>query len=190
MSPKRRQSMHAGEVLAYRTTARPAAAARTVELPEFGADVVATREEMRRELGDVPSAADAVALGRRSPEAMARVKAARARAVANGVALPNLRARRSAPASARETVHAGSYDRAMTTPNKRTVAPHLDGWAVKKDSASRASSVHDTQKQAIHAARQTLKNSGGGELAIKGRDGAVRAQDTVAPGNDPRSSKG
>jgi hypothetical protein len=50
--------------------------------------------------------------------------------------------------------------------------------------------VHQTQAQAIEAARQTLANGGGGELAIKGRDGAVRAQDTIKPGNDPRRSPG
>lgn len=49
---------------------------------------------------------------------------------------------------------------------------------------------HDTQQQAISAARRTLKNSRGGELAVKGRDGRVRAQGTIAPGNDPRSSRG
>jgi len=78
----------------------------------------------------------------------------------------------------------------MAPANKRTVTPHPDGWSVEKPGASRASSVHDTQREAIDAARQTLANSGGGELAIKGTDGAVRAQDTIRPGNDPRSSRG
>ena len=81
-------------------------------------------------------------------------------------------------------------DPAMAPPNKRTVTPHPDGWSVEKPGASRASSVHETQQQAIDAARQTLSSSGGGELAIKGRDGAVRAQDTIKPGNDPRRSRG
>lgn len=78
----------------------------------------------------------------------------------------------------------------MTPPNKRTATPHPEGWSVEKPGASRASSVHDTQRQAIDAARQNLINSGGGELAIKGTDGAVRAQDTIKPANDPRSSRG
>jgi hypothetical protein len=78
----------------------------------------------------------------------------------------------------------------MGQPNKRTVTPHSGRWAVEKPGASRASSVHDTQKAAIDAARQNLQKTGGGELAVKGRDGAVRKQDTIAPGNDPRSSKG
>jgi hypothetical protein len=78
----------------------------------------------------------------------------------------------------------------MTPANKRTVTPHKDGWSIEKPGATRASSVHRTQKEAVDAARDSLKKAGGGELAIKGKDGAVRAQDTVAPGNDPRSSEG
>jgi Uncharacterized protein conserved in bacteria (DUF2188) len=78
----------------------------------------------------------------------------------------------------------------MTPPNKRTVTPHSDGWSVEKPGASRASSVHATQQQAIDAARGYLQNEGGGELAVKGRDGRVRDQDTIPHGNDPRSSRG
>jgi hypothetical protein len=70
------------------------------------------------------------------------------------------------------------------------VTPHPEGWSVEKPGATRASSVHDTQQAAIDAARGYLQNEGGGELAIKGRDGRVRAQDTIAPGNDPRRSPG
>lgn len=61
---------------------------------------------------------------------------------------------------------------------------------MEKPGATRASSRHDTQAEAIDAARSYLKNDGGGELKIKGRDGGVRAQDTIASGNDPRRSKG
>jgi hypothetical protein len=78
----------------------------------------------------------------------------------------------------------------MTPPNKRTVTPHERGWSVDRPGAQRSSSVHETQQEAIDTARQNLRNDGGGELAIKGRDGKVRAQDTISPGNDPRSSKG
>lgn len=82
------------------------------------------------------------------------------------------------------------YSWVMSPTNKRTVTPNARGWSVDKPGASRPSSVHGTQQQAIDAARRTLGNSGGGELAIKGRDGAVRAQDTIRPGNDPRGSRG
>lgn len=89
-----------------------------------------------------------------------------------------------------DAVRESIYSRRMAPANKRTVTPHPKGWSVERPGASRASSVHSTQDAAIKAARQNLKSVGGGELAIKGRDGAVRAQDTVKPGRDPRSSKG
>lgn len=73
----------------------------------------------------------------------------------------------------------------------RTVSQRDDGsWANKKDGAERASSLHDTQKQAADAARDALKNSGGGELKIKGEDGKIRAKDTIPPAKDPRRTKG
>jgi Uncharacterized protein conserved in bacteria (DUF2188) len=78
----------------------------------------------------------------------------------------------------------------MSRPNERTVTPDGDDWTVEKPGASRASSRHETQKDAIDAARDYLGNEGGGELKIKGTDGKVRAQDTIPHGNDPRRSKG
>jgi hypothetical protein len=50
---------------------------------------------------------------------------------------------------------------------------------VEKPGASRVSSVHPTQKAAQVAARQTLQNDGGGELVTHGRDGKIRAKDTI-----------
>jgi hypothetical protein len=78
----------------------------------------------------------------------------------------------------------------MARPNTRTVTPRGDDWSVDKPGATRASSVHDTQAEAIDAARSYLGNEGGGELKVKGVDGKVRAQDTVPHGNDPRRSRG
>lgn len=74
--------------------------------------------------------------------------------------------------------------------NNRTVYRNSDGqWANKKNGASRAGSVHDTQKAAEQAARRMLTNSGGGELTTKGMDGKIRSKDTIAPGNDPNPPK-
>lgn len=70
------------------------------------------------------------------------------------------------------------------------VTPRDDGWAAEREGASRASSVHRTQAEAIDAARDYLGNQGGGELNIHGRDGAIRAKDTIAPGNDPSNIPG
>lgn len=78
----------------------------------------------------------------------------------------------------------------MAKPNSRTVTPSGGDWTVDKPGASRASSRHDTQAEAIDAARGYLQNEGGGELKIKGTDGKVRAQDTIPNGNDPRRSRG
>ena len=66
------------------------------------------------------------------------------------------------------------------------VVPHDDGWAVKRENASRASSVHPTQKSAIKAGTPLAKKSQG-ELRIHGKDGRIR--DTDSYGNDPRSIK-
>lgn len=67
----------------------------------------------------------------------------------------------------------------------RYMTKHPNGWAVKAAGAQRASSVHSTQRSAEQAAKQTVRNLGGGEVRIQGRDGRWRDSDTVAPGNDP-----
>lgn len=71
-------------------------------------------------------------------------------------------------------------------PNRRNVTPNGDGrWAVHRPGADRASSLHDTQRQAQDRARDALRSTGGGELTTHGRDGRIRDSDTVSPGNDP-----
>lgn len=67
----------------------------------------------------------------------------------------------------------------------RTVYKSGDDWINKRNDADRASSKHNTQKEAIDAANRMLKNQGGGELTTKGRDGKIRSKDTIPPGNDP-----
>jgi len=79
----------------------------------------------------------------------------------------------------------------MSKDQDRTISRREDGtWENKRNDANRASSVHDTQAEAQRAAREMLKNQGGGELTTKGVDGKIRAKDTVAPGNDPNPPKG
>lgn len=68
----------------------------------------------------------------------------------------------------------------------RTVSQRDDGsWANKKDGGERASSLHDTQREAAKEARRQLAQEGGGELKVKGEDGKIRSKDTIPPGNDP-----
>ncbi len=79
----------------------------------------------------------------------------------------------------------------MGQPNKRVVQRRDDGnYEVRKPGADRAGAVADTQGAAAARGREILGNDGGGELQIRGLNGQIRQQDTIKPGNDPRSSKG
>ena len=63
------------------------------------------------------------------------------------------------------------------------VTPHeRDGWQVVREGAERASSVHQTQAEAIARAR-TIAQHEGVEMLIHGRDGRIRDRDSF--GNDP-----
>lgn len=73
------------------------------------------------------------------------------------------------------------------TKRSQHVVPHPDGWAVKGAGALRASSVHDTQRAAIDAAREVARNQGT-ELLIHGRNGQIRDRDSY--GHDPYPPKG
>jgi hypothetical protein len=68
---------------------------------------------------------------------------------------------------------------------RRFVVKHPDGWAVRAPGAQRASAVVATQGRAEKVAKTIVRNQGGGEVTIGGRDGRFRDSDTVAPGNDP-----
>lgn len=75
--------------------------------------------------------------------------------------------------------------------NDRVVYHTTEGkWANKKVDNERITSLHDTQKEAQDAAREMIRNAGGGELTTMGLDGKIRSKDTIAPGNDPRNRKG
>lgn len=67
------------------------------------------------------------------------------------------------------------------------VVPHSDGWAVKGAGNQRATSIHNTQKQAIDAARDIAKNQHS-ELVIHRTDGRIRDKDSY--GNDDYPPKG
>lgn len=74
----------------------------------------------------------------------------------------------------------------MSKGRDRTVSRRPDGtWANQRNDADRASSLHGTQQDAVRAATEMLRNQGGGELTLKGRDGAIRSKDTIPSGNDP-----
>lgn len=73
----------------------------------------------------------------------------------------------------------------MSKGRDRSVFPRSGQWINKRNNATRASSVHGTQKEAEDAARQMLSNQGGGELTTMGRNGVIRSKDTIKPGKDP-----
>jgi hypothetical protein len=62
-------------------------------------------------------------------------------------------------------------------------------WVNKRNDATRASSVHNTQKEAEEKAKEMIKNQGGGEVTVQGLNGRFRSKDTVKPGNDPNPPK-
>lgn len=62
------------------------------------------------------------------------------------------------------------------------VVPHQQGWAVKREGAQRASSVHATKHEALGAGR-SLAQTNRTELVIHGKNG--RIQDSDSYGNDP-----
>ena len=67
------------------------------------------------------------------------------------------------------------------------VAPRGDAWAVKGAGNKRATSIHDTQKQATDAARRIAENQGS-ELVVHRPDGRIRDKDSH--GHDPFPPKG
>jgi uncharacterized protein YdaU (DUF1376 family) len=69
----------------------------------------------------------------------------------------------------------------------RTVYRQSDGkWVNKRNDADRASTVHDTQKEAMEKAKEMSSNQGGGEVTVQSTNkGQFRIKDTVPPGPDP-----
>ena len=67
------------------------------------------------------------------------------------------------------------------------VVPHNEGWAVRREGASRVSSIHDTQGDASQAARQTARSQGG-ETFIHRPNGEIRDRNSY--GNDPFPPRG
>jgi hypothetical protein len=76
-------------------------------------------------------------------------------------------------------------------PKKITVTPSGDKWKLVPSGGAKAPDTKfQTQQRAADTGKKDLAKQGGGELAIKGRNGAVRDQNTVPPAKDPRKSKG
>jgi uncharacterized protein YdaT len=79
----------------------------------------------------------------------------------------------------------------MSRANDHHVVPNgTGGWDVTREQGERASSVHDTQGEAVARAREIVTNAGGGEVVVHGQDGTIREKVTVGGGNDPFPPKG
>ena len=74
----------------------------------------------------------------------------------------------------------------MAKPGQHVV-PNGSGWSVKRAGASKASSVHRTQDEAVLAATKLARRQQT-ELYVHGRDGRIR--DRSSYGSDPHPPKG
>lgn len=72
------------------------------------------------------------------------------------------------------------------TRNNQHVVTHNGDWAVRGEGKSRVTSVHDTQADAIDAARDIAINNRS-EVVIHRPDGRIRDRDSY--GNDPNPPK-
>ena len=68
------------------------------------------------------------------------------------------------------------------------VVPHQEGWAVKREGNNRATSVHDTQKEAQKAAIPIAKHEKT-EVVTHGRDGKIRDSDSYGHDANPPKDK-
>ncbi len=62
------------------------------------------------------------------------------------------------------------------------IVPHEDGWAIRGAGSQRATSVHNTQADAIAVGREIARNQCA-ELIIHRPDGRIRERNSY--GNDP-----
>ncbi|GAB6035859.1 DUF2188 domain-containing protein [Fundidesulfovibrio butyratiphilus] len=68
------------------------------------------------------------------------------------------------------------------------VVTHGDGWAVRREGASRVSTHHNTQAEAIETARERGIAHGNTSVRIQGADSRFRDERTY--GNDPYPPQG
>lgn len=63
--------------------------------------------------------------------------------------------------------------------NNYWVSPRDLGWSAKREGATRASGVFDTQEDAVNFAHQIMTNNQGGELITQGKHGQIVSKDTI-----------
>ena len=71
---------------------------------------------------------------------------------------------------------------AKTSKRNLHVVPRTEGWVVRSEGSSRATSVHASQRDAIDAARKIARKEAA-EVVIHGKSGRIRERDSY--GYDP-----
>lgn len=70
-----------------------------------------------------------------------------------------------------------------TTPTSQPENIHVikreSGWSVKREGASRATSVHKTQREAIQSARKLARRASESSLIVHGEDGSIKSHERV-----------
>jgi hypothetical protein len=61
-------------------------------------------------------------------------------------------------------------------------------WRVKRTGATRATSVHSTQTEAVHEARKLAQRQSAGDVIVHGMDGSIKSMHSY--GSDPRPPRG
>lgn len=69
--------------------------------------------------------------------------------------------------------------------NDRYVVKNGKEWSVRKAGGKNPESTHNKQSDAEREAKKIVRDLGGGEVRIQGRDAKWRDSDTVAPARDP-----
>jgi hypothetical protein len=72
----------------------------------------------------------------------------------------------------------------MGRPQNIHVVRRNEGWVVRSEGTSKPTSVHQTQRDAVYAARE-IARSRRGELIIHGRDGRIRDRDSYGSDRMP-----
>jgi iron-sulfur cluster repair protein YtfE (RIC family) len=124
-----------------------------------------------------------------SPDALREMRRELEAAKAEEHQAPNLPGRQPRPARSSSGRSSGPASRRHDGASV-WVQPHhtQDGrWQVRRDKATRASRVFDTQAEAETFGRRVAKRERV-EFVLAGRDGTIREKDSY--GNDPRSSPG
>lgn len=75
-------------------------------------------------------------------------------------------------------------EKKMAKGKDQHVVKREDGWAVRGGGNKRDTSHHETQKEAINAARDIAKNNQS-EVVIHGRDGRIRDKDSYGSDTNP-----